>query len=238
MAVHYCISIVTIMVAIATKNTKSYYNLSYLSVCLIHNSFAIFRQIGTKLGRQVRGMFGKDLRLLVSMPTSLLPLQPRKVEGRQEDWGLIWKGPKAIYCIADWYFRHMPWCLFKDVFKHWLLWCLWLLWKVQNGPDMLQTQDYWLLWFPLCMLMTFLRRHLFNSKINNHLSLLMMICIITLATLIKYSQKNRWHQNGSLGAIHKTGPFRAPFWCHFLKGSCFPIHFLYKNSATGALKYM
>ena len=29
------------------------------------------------------------------------------------------------------------------------------------------------------------------------------------------------------------GPLGAPFWCHFRKGHCFPIHFLYKNSARG-----
>ena len=31
--------------------------------------------------------------------------------------------------------------------------------------------------------------------------------------------------------VRKIVPFGALFWCHFSKGHCFSIHFLYKNSA-------
>ena len=56
----------------------SYYNLSFLSVCLFRICSADYWPIGTKLGRKVRGGSRKDLRLLVSMATNLLPWYPKK----------------------------------------------------------------------------------------------------------------------------------------------------------------
>ena len=56
--------------------TKSYYNLDLPSVCLSGNSSAVYRPIGTKLGRKVEDGPEERLRALVSMATKLLAWQP------------------------------------------------------------------------------------------------------------------------------------------------------------------
>ncbi len=43
-----------------------------------------------------------------------------------------------------------------------------------------------------------------------------------------HTQKNKWHQNGSLGhcfIVCKTGPFGALFWCHFVMWSQLVPHY-------------
>ena len=56
----------------------SYYNLDLMSACLSAFSSVVCGPIGTKLGRKIGGGSGKDLKLLVSMTTNLLPWQPKK----------------------------------------------------------------------------------------------------------------------------------------------------------------
>ena len=51
----------------------SYYNLSLASVCPLNYYSVILGPIGTKLGRKVRGLWEKGLKLLVSMATKPLP---------------------------------------------------------------------------------------------------------------------------------------------------------------------